>query len=73
MGLKAALSKPFASLVVSGIKKWSAKPAETQQKVFNELIAGAANTVFGKEHGFSKIKTYDDYKKQVPVRDYEVF
>jgi hypothetical protein len=73
MGLKAALSKPFASFVVSGIKKWSAKPVETQQKVFNELIAGAANTVFGKEHNFSKIKSYNDYKKHVPVRDYEDF
>lgn len=73
MGLKAALSKPFASIIVSGIKKWSAKPVETQQKAFDKLIAGAANTVFGKEHGFSNIKTYDEYKKQVPVRDYEDF
>lgn len=73
MGLKSALSKPFASIVIAGIKKWSAQPVETQQKVFKEIISCATNTVFGKEHGFSKMKDYNDFKKQVPVRDYEDF
>lgn len=73
MGIKSALSKPFASIVASGIKKWSSKPVETQQKVFDNIITRAENTAFGNEHGFPKIKSYSDYKKQVPVREYEDF
>jgi hypothetical protein len=42
-----------------------------QQKTFLKLIDQAKNTAFGKDHGFEHIRTYDDFKKQVPVRDYE--
>jgi hypothetical protein len=71
MGIKAWLSKPFASVVVKDQQKWSANPIETQQTVLKSLIAGAKHTVFGKEHGFESIRTYEDFKKQVPIRDYE--
>jgi len=71
MGLKAALSKPYAKFVASNIRKWSAKPIETQQKVFRELLESAKDTLFGKDHHFDKIKTYKDFKKAIPIRDYE--
>ena len=44
-----------------------------QENVFQTLIKTAANTDFGKEHGFNTIKSHDDYVKQVPIRDYEDF
>lgn len=69
--VKSALSKIFAAYIAKRIKKWSSKPFETQQIVFNNLISEATNTVFGKDHGFSKIKTYEDFKVKVPIRDYE--
>ena len=68
---KAALSKPFAQFIARQIKKWSSQPIETQQKVFNRLIADAKPTVFGKDHDFDRIKTYEDFKANVPIRDYE--
>ena len=68
---KAALSKPFAKFIARQIKKWSSQPIETQQKVFNRLIADAKPTVFGKDHDFDRIKTYEDFKANVPIRDYE--
>ncbi|MFN3916413.1 MAG: GH3 auxin-responsive promoter family protein [Flavobacteriales bacterium] len=71
MGLKALLSKPFAKAVSNNIKKWAAKPAETQQKVLEDLIAGASHTAFGKDHRLSEVKTYADFKNRVPVKDYE--
>jgi phenylacetate-coenzyme A ligase PaaK-like adenylate-forming protein len=71
MGLKAALSKPFAALIVKGINKWKYNAVAAQQKTFENLISKAADTAFGKDHKFSGIKTYADFKKQVPVRDYE--
>ena len=71
MGVKAALSKPFAKFIAIGIKKWSSNPIRTQQKVFDNLINKAKNTAFGKDHGFNIISSYSDFKKAVPVRDYE--
>ncbi len=69
--VKAALSKPFAKHIARRIKKWSSKPFETQQKVFENLISEAEHTAFGKDHGFNTIKTHDDFKSKVPIRDYE--
>lgn len=68
---KSALSKPFAALIAKRIKKWSSKPIETQQSVFKRLISEAKNTAFGKDHGFSEMNTYEDFKARVPIRDYE--
>lgn len=71
MGLKAALSKPFAAFVIKGVNKWKKNAVAAQQQTLTELITSAKDTVFGKDHQFSAIKNYEDFKKQVPVRDYE--
>ena len=69
--IKSFFAKIYAAKVAKQIEKWSNNPIKTQEKVFQYLISQAKNTTFGKDHSFDKIKSYDDYKKQVPVRDYE--
>src|SRR5690606_21334988 len=71
MSLKSLGAKIFAKIVVSKIQKWAANPVETQQKVFEKLISKAKETAFGKDHDFSNIKSFDDFAKRVPIRDYE--
>lgn len=71
MGLKAALSKPFAAWVVKGIRKWKEHSLKAQDQTFQLLLKSAAATVFGKDHNFSSIKNYEDFKANVPIRDYE--
>lgn len=71
MGLKAALSKPFAALVVRGINKWRKNAVAAQEDTLRKLVADAKNTAFGKDHNFAGIRNYDDFKKRVPVKDYE--
>lgn len=71
MRFRSFLSKPFASYVVSDQKKWSLNPFAAQNKIFKELVAVGRQTVFGKDHNFMKIDNYDDFKKNVPIRDYE--
>lgn len=44
---------------------------EDQEKLMKLLVKTAKHTEFGKDHGFNKIDSYDDFKQQVPVRDYE--
>ncbi|WP_053976526.1 GH3 auxin-responsive promoter family protein [Mangrovimonas xylaniphaga] len=71
LSIKSALAKPFAKRVKKSVLKWANNPIETQQKVFNELISEAAGTQFGKDHDFVSINSYNDFKKRVPIRDYE--
>ena len=71
MGIRSFLSKPFAAWVVKAQKKWSSNPGMYQEKIFNHLVGEAKITAFGKDHGFADIRHYDDFKKQVPIVDYE--
>ncbi len=71
MSLKTIAAKAFAKRIYFKTQSWSKKPVSTQQKVFKKLILQAQNTQFGKDHNFSKIKTFKDFSKQVPIRDYE--
>jgi len=71
LSIKSALAKPFAKRIAKKVKKWASKPIVTQDKVFKNLISAAAGTAFGKDHDFISINSYNDFKKRVPVRDYE--
>jgi phenylacetate-coenzyme A ligase PaaK-like adenylate-forming protein len=71
MGLKAALSKPFAAFIMRGINKWKENAVVAQQETLAALVKSAKNTAFGKDHHFEGIRNYEDFKKQVPIRDYE--
>ncbi|NNF85334.1 MAG: GH3 auxin-responsive promoter family protein [Winogradskyella sp.] len=71
MSFKALLAKPFAKSIAKSINKWASQPHITQQKVFNQLIEVGRSTAFGQDHNFNEIKTYDDFKNHVPIRDYE--
>jgi hypothetical protein len=37
----------------------------------HKIVEQAANTAFGRDHHFSKIRTYEDFKQVIPIRDYE--
>src|ERR1700744_6124736 len=71
MGLKVWLGKAFAAWINRDLNKLRQNAPEFQQKIFLDLIAKAKDTAFGRDHDFAEIKTYEDFKKQVPVRDYE--
>jgi hypothetical protein len=71
MSIKSVAAKLFASKIYHQTQAWANKPVETQQAVFKSLIKNAKDTEFGKDHHFASIKTFEDFQKNVPVRDYE--
>ncbi len=71
MGIRAFLSKPLAAYMAREQRSWSSRPGEVQQKTFDHIIKKAGDTVFGKDHHFGDIQSHDDFKKLVPIRDYE--
>lgn len=46
---------------------------DDQERIFKELIKTGRKTVFGKDHDFNNINSYEDFIKIVPIRDYEAF
>jgi hypothetical protein len=73
MKIKSILAKPFARYIYKKIKKEMFTAVQDQQAIFNYLLKVGATTEFGEDHSFNTIKSYEDYVKQVPIRDYEAF
>lgn len=71
MSLKSFLASLWASHIRKKIDQWAQNPITTQEKVFKTLIQQAKNTAFGKDHRFAEIHSYEDFVKNVPIRDYE--
>jgi hypothetical protein len=46
-------------------------PKDLQTSSLLKLINLAAETKFGRDHGFSSIKTVEEYQRRVPARSYE--
>ncbi len=47
------------------------QPFLCQEKVFKRLVSQASNTKFGIDHHFERITAIDQFKQNVPVRDYD--
>jgi hypothetical protein len=73
MKIKSFLAKPFANYIYKLTKKNMLTAVADQQNIFQQLLKTGLKTEFGRDHNFAAIKTYEDYVKQVPIRDYEGF
>jgi GH3 auxin-responsive promoter len=49
----------------------ASEPARAQREVLLKVLSRNADTVFGREHGFAALKTEADYRRRVPVNEYE--
>lgn len=71
MSIKSVAAKLFALKIYKKTQAWANNPAETQNKVLQQLIKEAKGTEFGIDHHFHTIKSSADFANQVPIRDYE--
>ena len=71
MGIKAGISKPYAAYLVGKKNKWSKNAVADQQQTLKELVTTAKDTAFGKDHNFDKVDSYQAFKDNVPINDYE--
>ncbi|MBI5725324.1 MAG: GH3 auxin-responsive promoter family protein [Planctomycetes bacterium] len=67
----------MASLHASGqlkaFLKAHTRTRQVQDELLNRLVRAHAESDFGRDHNFDKIKSWDDFRKAVPVRSYEQF
>jgi hypothetical protein len=71
MSIKSFLSLYFARIIVQKNLVWKNNAVKTQNNLLKNLLKTAKDSTFGLDHNFTEIKNYDDFKKNVPVRDYE--
>ena len=53
------------------IEHFMKHPFEVQNALFKNLIQTASHTEWGKKHNYKSIKTVEDFRKNVPIQDYE--
>ncbi|MEQ9063792.1 MAG: GH3 auxin-responsive promoter family protein [Vicingaceae bacterium] len=71
MSLKSFVAKIFAFVVRRKLYADHKIAAKLQEELLTSLIRDSSATTFGRDHGFSDIKNYEEYKSMVPVREYE--
>ncbi len=71
MGFKAKIAKIYANRQAKKVEYWTNNAIAFQNKAMKRLVSKASKTQFGQDHNFSSIKTYEDFKKNIPVQDYE--
>ncbi|ATL46728.1 hypothetical protein COR50_05770 [Chitinophaga caeni] len=68
--LSPAISQ-LARLRMGRIEYFMQYPLQVQHQVFQNLLSAAQYTEFGKKYGFSKIFKVEEFKKNVPIHDYD--
>ena len=53
------------------IQRFSEKPTECQKETLRFLIDSAQKTSFGRQYGFNKIKTKENFQNHIPLSDYD--
>jgi hypothetical protein len=53
------------------IENWSSHPVAVQREVLQGLVTAAQYTEFGKKYNFSKLFTLREFKKKVPIHEYD--
>lgn len=53
------------------IENWSNHPESAQREVLQELVTAAQYTEFGRKYNFSKLFTLKEFKKNVPIHEYD--
>ncbi|MFK7907327.1 MAG: GH3 auxin-responsive promoter family protein, partial [Chitinophagales bacterium] len=71
MHLLNTVASKYLSSRQSTINRWLQNPSQSQEQVFKELIHKAKNTAWGKDHDYQGISTIADFKKRVPIQDYD--
>jgi hypothetical protein len=58
------------------VRGWDAalsRVRETQEKTLLSIVHHAKASSFGRDHGFSQVRDYEGFARQVPVGDYDAF
>ena len=65
------LARPIFQHRLKAIARYATDAEEIQRNVLTRLLREAAHTVYGRDHGFGGISSYEEFSHAVPVNSYE--
>ena len=65
------MARPFFQHRLKAIARYATDAEEIQRKVLARLLREAAQTAYGRDHGFGEIRSYEEFSHAVPVNTYE--
>ncbi|HWL95610.1 MAG TPA: GH3 auxin-responsive promoter family protein [Phycisphaerae bacterium] len=65
------LAKEHAGLTTRAFFKAVRRATATQDQLLREILDRTAQSRFGREHGYANVRGYDDFRRQVPIRNYD--
>ncbi|MBC7426187.1 MAG: GH3 auxin-responsive promoter family protein, partial [Bacteroidia bacterium] len=68
MAVVSALGSWYFRKRIGQLEEASSNAAETQRTVLRTLISSAEETEFGRLYEFHNIKTYDQFRQNVPLQ-----
>jgi len=68
--LSPAISR-LARLRLWQIDNWIENPIAAQREVLQDLVTAAQYTEFGRRYGFSKLFSIKEFKKNIPIHEYD--
>lgn len=71
MKLLSPIISRLARLRLWGVQNWIKYPVSAQRNILQHLVTQAQYTEFGRKYGFSKLFTVKDFKKKVPIHEYD--
>ena len=71
MGLTQFVLESVASRRLRAMERAAADPGATQEALLRDLLQSAANTEWGRQHGFAEMRDAAAYQKRVPLTTYE--
>lgn len=71
MGIVKNVVRALAVRVHNQVNFMGTHPHKFQQSIFKSLVNHGKQTTFGKDHDMKHIKNYEDYKKALPIQNYE--
>ncbi len=69
--MKSLIVRPYASYIAKQVKRERQNALIDQNRIFQQLIKAGRKTKFGRDYNFSSITTEEDFRRLVPINDYE--
>ncbi|MFB3891629.1 MAG: GH3 auxin-responsive promoter family protein [Phycisphaerae bacterium] len=71
MGVYTALLKTVTGRRLAEFRRACATPEVSQLAVLKRIVARAAGTEWGRRYGYADIRDYDQFRRRVPISQYE--
>ncbi|MBX3396846.1 MAG: GH3 auxin-responsive promoter family protein [Phycisphaerae bacterium] len=65
------LAREHAAITTRGFYRTVQRATSAQTDLLLEIVRNHALSRFGREHGFDRIRCYEDFRNQVPIRTYD--